>query len=472
MLESHYYVPNMCKFTQNKHKIGEMEIKRNIIHTLKRWKEKDQRKPLVIKGARQVGKTWVMRKFGELFFDYVAEFNFDKISELAVIFDKTGDAKRILKELELFTSVPIIPGKTLIIFDEIQESSGAFNSLKYFCEDAPEFHIVAAGSTLGISIRRKKMPVPVGKIEMVELRPVTFREFLILSDEKTYNHVENISHIEALPEIVFNRLNEEYRRYLISGGMPEAILTVLEGKGMGILEAVLGNILNLYTLDFARYADPIQTARIHNLWGSLPSQLAKENRKFLYKVVKTGARAREYEDALLWLEEAGLVHRVFCVTKPAIPLSASRDISAFKLYALDCGILRRLSGLNPEIILQGHIGFTEFKGALAENAVLQSLICQFDRVPYYWTSEHKAEVDFLLQTSTLVIPVEVKSESRVSGKSLAVYNARFNPAARIRFSANNLSQRDGLINIPVSMVDWVKRIFDIVSNQDSIQKAH
>ena len=309
-------------------------------------------------------------------------------------------------------------------------------------------------------------------VTMVELRPVTFREFLILSDEKTYNHVENISHIEALPEIVFNRLNEEYRRYLISGGMPEAVLAVLEGKGMGILEGVLGNILNLYTLDFARYADPIQAARIHNLWGSLPSQLAKENRKFLYKVVKTGARAREYEDALLWLEEAGLVHRVFCVTKPAIPLSAYRDISAFKIYALDCGILRRLSGLNPEIILQGHIGFTEFKRALAENAVLQSLICQFDRVPYYWTSEHKAEVDFLLQTSTSVIPVEVKSESRVSGKSLAVYNARFNPAARIRFSANNLSQRDGLINIPVSMVDWVKRIFEIGSNQGSIQKTH
>ena len=438
-----------------------MEIERDIINSLHSWKVKDNRKPLVIKGARQVGKTWVIRKFGKDSFDYVAEFNFDKTSELAGIFEKTKDVKRILQELELFTDVPILPGKTLIIFDEIQECSGAFNSLKYFCEDAPQFHVIAAGSTLGVAIKRKNMPVPVGKVEIIELRPVSFREFLHRSDESIYNYIENIYRLEALPDIIFNRLNEEYRRYMISGGMPEAVVAMLNGRGMGSLETVLQDILNLYTLDFARYADPVQTARINNLWNSLPSQLAKENRKFIYKVVKTGARAREYEGALLWLEEAGLVYRVYCVTKPAIPLSAYRDISAFKLYAFDCGILRRLSGLTPEIILSGHIGFTEFKGAIAENAVLQSLVCQFNVTPYYWSSEHSAEVDFLVQTSSSIIPVEVKSESRVSGKSLTVYNSKYKPIARIRFSANNLSHRGGLINIPVSLADWTKKIIEI-----------
>ena len=425
------------------------------------WKDKENRKPLIIKGTRQVGKTWVMRKFGRDFFEHVAEFNFDKTSELAGIFERTKEAGRILKELGLFTDVPIIPGKTLIVFDEIQECSGAFNSLKYFCEDAPEYHIIAAGSMLGVSIRRKHMPVPVGKVEILELRPVSFREFLHRADRKIYNYVEHISRVEALPDIVYNRLTEEYKRYVICGGMPEAVVAMLNGRGMGVLEEVLQNILNLFTLDFSRYANPVQTARINNLWSSLPSQLAKENRKFIYKVVKTGARAREYEDALLWLEEAGLVYRVFSVTKPAMPLSAYRDISAFKLYAFDCGILRRLSGLSPEIILSGHLGFTEFKGAITENSILQSLVCQFNAVPYYWTSEHRAEVDFLVQTSSRIIPAEVKSESRVSGKSLAVYSAKYNPAIRIRYSANNLGQRDGLINIPVSLADWTKRIIEM-----------
>ncbi len=438
-----------------------MEIKRDIIKTLVYWKTKDDRKPLIIKGARQVGKTWVMRKFGEEFFQYVAEFNFDKTAELAGIFEKTKDVVRILKELELFTDVPIIPGKTLIIFDEIQECNGAFNSLKYFCEDAPEYHLIGAGSTLGVAIRRKNMPVPVGKVEIVELRPVSFREFLHQSDEKTWNYVENITLIESLPEIIYSRLSEEYKRYMISGGMPEAAVAMLKGTGMNMLEAVLQNILNLYTLDFSRYVSPVQSARINNLWSSLPSQLAKENRKFIYKVVKTGARAREYEDALLWLEEAGLVYRVFSVTKPAVPLTAYRDIASFKLYAFDCGLLRRLSGLAPEIILSGHSGFTEFKGAVAENAVLQSLICQFNEIPYYWVSEYKAEVDFLVQNISGIIPVEVKSSTRVSGKSLAAYAAKYNPAARIRFSMNNLGHRDGLINIPVSMADWTGRILEI-----------
>ncbi len=440
-----------------------MKIKRDIIHVFKRWKIGRNRKPILLIGSRQTGKTWVMREFGKQCFEYTAEFNFDKTAELFEIFERTKDVKRILNDLALFTDVPIVPGKTLIIFDEIQECNEAFNSLKYFCEDAPEYHIIAAGSLLGVAIKKKKMSVPVGKVEILNMRPISFKEFLQQADEKIYNFVENISQIEPLPEIVFNRLYEEYRRYLICGGMPEAVVSLLGNKGMGVVENVLQNILDLYTLDFSKYADSVNIARINNIWNSLPSQLAKENKKFIYKAVKTGARAREYEDALLWLEEAGLVNRVFCVTKPAIPLSAYKDITSFKLYAFDCGVLRRLSKLSPEIILSGHLGFTEFKGALAENAVLQSLLLQFDEKPFYWTSENKAEIDFLVQTTSLIIPIEVKLESRVSGKSLSVYNTKFAPEIRIRFSTNNLKHEKGLINIPSFLADWTHKFIDIIS---------
>jgi len=438
-----------------------MRISRDILVDLESWKTSDNRKPLVLQGARQTGKTWVMREFGQKNYEYVAEFNFDKISELSEIFEKTKDVKRILNELSLFTHVPILPGKTLIVFDEIQECSEAFNSLKYFCEDAPEYHVVSAGSLLGVALKKKRMSAPVGKVDILHMHPVSFREFLRTADDSIFSFVENISEIQPLPEIVFNRLQEEYKRYMLCGGMPEVLVSLLSNRGLEQIEDILQNIIDLYTLDFAKYSGAADIVRINNLWNSLPSQLAKENRKFIYKVVKSGARAREYEDALLWLEEAGLVYRVFNVSKPGIPLSAYRDISAFKLYAFDCGVLRRLAKLSPEIILTGQLGFIEFKGAIAENAILQSLIPQFDELPHYWTSENRAEIDFILQTPLGVIPVEVKSEKRVSGKSLSVFNSKFAPPLRIRFSANNLKQEQGLINIPNYLADWVHRIIEL-----------
>ncbi len=437
-----------------------MKIQRDIIQKLKQWQDKKTRKPLVLKGARQTGKTWVMREFGKACFAHTAEFNFDRTAELADIFEKTKDVKRILNELALFSNAPLIPGKTLIIFDEIQECNGALNSLKYFCEDTPEYHIIAAGSLLGVSVKKKKMSVPVGKVEILNMRPISFKEFLHHVDKKISHYVEEISRIEPLPAIVFNRLHEEYKRYQISGGMPEAIVSLLDNMGMEKVEDVLQNILNLYTLDFSKYADAVQIARINNIWNSLPSQLSKENRKFIYKVVKTGARAREYEDALLWLEEAGLVYRVYNVSKPGIPLSAYRDVSSFKLYAFDCAILRRLAKLSPQIILSGHLGFTEFKGALAENTILQSIEPQFDENPYYWTSGNKAEIDFLIQTPSQIIPTEVKSDKRLSGKSLSIYNKKFAPEIRVRFSLNNLHHENGLINIPLFLADWLKKIIE------------
>lgn len=439
-----------------------MKIERDLLTNLERWKNSNYRKPLLLQGARQTGKTWTMREFGRRNFECVAEFNFDKTSELSEIFEQTKDVKRILATLALFTDVPLIPGKTLIIFDEIQECSEAFNSLKYFHEDASEYHIIAAGSLLGVALRKKKMPAPVGKVDVMHMRPLTFREFIRHVDQKVFSFIENLTDLQPLPEIVYNRLQEEYKRYLVCGGMPEALVSLLENRGMDSIETVLQNIIDFYTLDFAKYSGAVEVARINNLWNSLPSQLAKENRKFIYKVIKDGARAREYEDALLWLEEAGLVFRIYNLTKPGIPISAYRDISAFKLYAFDCGILRRLARLSPAMMLSVHMGHTGFKGAVAENAVLQSLVCQLDEIPHYWTSGNMAEVDFILQTPGGIVPAEVKSESRVSGKSLSVYHSRFAPPLRIRYSMNNLKFDHGLMNIPVFLADWTTRLMTMV----------
>lgn len=438
-----------------------MNIQRDILDHLQLWKDDENRKPILLKGARQTGKTWIMKEFGRAYFDHVAEFNFDKVVELNSIFEKTKDVKRILKELALYTDVPIEPGKTLIIFDEIQMSEGALNSLKYFHEDAPDYHIIAAGSLLGVAIRKKNMSVPVGKVQVIKMYPITFKEFLRVTDERTFQFVANLNRIEALPEIILSKLNLEYKRYLVCGGMPEAVVALLENKGMQVVEDILQNILDLYTLDFSKYAEPYEIPRIKGLWNSLPSQLAKENRKFLYRVVRSGARAREYEDALLWLEEAGLTYRVFNISKPGIPLSAYRDLSAFKLYACDCGLLRRLARLSPESVLSGSSGYTEFKGALTENAILQSLIAQYDETQYYWSSGNKAEVDFVLQLKDDVIPIEVKSETRVSGKSLSVYSSKYNPPCRVRFSTNNLKINDGLLSCPIPLTDWLHKLLQV-----------
>lgn len=443
-----------------------MKIRRELLEDLHNWKESKDRKPILLKGARQTGKTWIMKEFGKECFDYVADFNFDRDIELNSIFEKTKATDRIVKELSLYTNVPILPGKTLIIFDEIQMSEGALNSLKYFCEDAPEYHVIAAGSLLGVAIRQKNMSVPVGKVEILHLYPVSFREFLHTSDERSWRYINQLKSIEPLPEIIHHRLELEYKRYLVTGGMPEAITTLLENKGMLKVDEVLQHILDLYQLDFSRYASPVEIPRINSLWNSLPSQLAKENRKFIYRIVRSGARAREYEDGLLWLEEAGLIYRIFNVSKPAIPLSGYQDLSAFKIYACDCGLLRRLAKLSPEVIMNSNVGFTEFKGALTENFVLQSLMLQNDAKPFYWSSGNKAKVDFIWQMDSGVVPIEVKSETRISGKSLSVYSKQFKPPVRVRISMNNLRENDGLLSCPIPLSDWLRQIMGVMKTKE------
>ena len=435
-----------------------MEIERDIINLFKAWKEAPDRKPILLKGARQIGKTWAMESFGKECFKYCVKFDFDRQPELKSLFEITKDPKRLIKELTLYCEQPIIAGETLVIFDEIQESEEAFNSLKYFCDEAPQYHIIAAGSLLGVAVKKRKMTVPVGKVRIINMFPVTFKEFLRASDVRTYEYINSLDEIRHLPEIIMNKLRTEYRRYQVSGGMPEAIVSLLEDKGVGEVESTLQGILDLYELDFAKYAEPREIPRIHAVWHSLPAQLSKENRKFVWKVIKTGARSKDYEDALLWLEDAGMIHRIFSISKPGMPLSAYEETDAFKVYACDCGLLRRLAHLPATVVTDPIANYTEFKGAMAENAVLQSIMPLLDdQKPYYWTSPGTAEVEFVIQWDDEIIPVEVKAENNISGNSLAVYTKKYSPRYRMRFSMLNLQYNDRMLSSPAPLAGWMDK---------------
>jgi hypothetical protein len=448
-----------------------MEIYRDIIDEFIHWKDAPNRKPILLKGARQIGKTWAIETFGRTCFDYYAKFDFDRQPELKAIFKVTKEPERLLKELALYCSVPIVAGKTLIIFDEIQECEEALNALKYFCEDAPQYHVIAAGSLLGVAVKRKRMAVPVGKVNVMRMYPITFKEFLRAADLQTFEFVNQLSEIRQLPEIILNKLRTEYRRYQVCGGMPEAVVALLDNKGITAVDYALQNILDLYELDFSKYAEPMEIPRIHAIWHSLPTQLAKENRKFIYKVVRSGARSKDYEDALMWLEDAGIIHRVYNISKPGMPLSAYTSTEAFKVYACDCGLLRRLANLPAAVILDPTANYTEFKGALAENIVLQSLMPMLgNQVPVYWTSSATAEVEFVIQVGTAIIPIEVKAEGNISGNSLAVYTKKYNPEIRIRFSMLNLQFNGGLLSCPSPLAGWLPQLLPIESEGEAIKR--
>ncbi len=440
-----------------------MRIERDIINDFKQWKDAPDRKPILLKGARQIGKTWAMEAFGEECFDYCVKFDFYRQPELKSVFQITKSPDRLIKELTLYCEQPIVPGRTLMIFDEIHECEEALNSLKYFCEDAPQYHIIAAGSLLGVAVKKRKMTVPVGKVKVMKMYPITFKEFLHTSDPQTFEYINILDEIHHLPEIILNKLRTEYRRYQVSGGMPEAVVALLENKGVGTVEATLQDILDLYELDFAKYAEPREIPRIHAIWHSLPAQLSKENRKFIFRVVRSGARSKDYEDALLWLEDAGMIYRVYNISKPGMPLSAYQETHAFKVYAFDCGLLRRLAHLPATAITDPIANYTEFKGAMAENAILQSVMPLLDNQrPCYWTSEGKAEVEFVIQFGEQIIPIEVKAENNISGNSLSEYNKKYAPAHRIRFSMQNLQYNGGLLSCPSPLAGWMDKLFTMM----------
>jgi uncharacterized protein len=434
-----------------------MEIKRRILQKLITWKADKNRKPLVLQGARQVGKTYLLKHFGASEFESFAYFNFDEQPELNQFFTGTKDVKRILGNLSLVNGSPILPQKTLIIFDEIQESNDALNSLKYFQENAPEYAIAGAGSLLGVAMSRGAS-FPVGKVDFLQINPLTFSEFLSVADPKLHDFLESIDRVEPIPDIFFNPLLDKLKMYFISGGMPEAAVTLLGEQHVDKTQVVLQNIINAYSLDFSKHVANKDVPKINYLWSSIPSQLSRDNKKFLYQAVKEGARAREYEEALLWLVHAGLVYRINRSTKPGLPIAAYDDLTAFKLYLVDIGLLRRLSALDPIAIKEGNRLFTEFKGALTENYVLQHLITHFEVAPRYWTSQYQAEIDFLIQFKNDIIPVEVKSDENVRSKSLKAYADRYMPPICIRYSLRNLKKDGDLLNIPLFMIDYTERL--------------
>lgn len=442
-----------------------MEIARDIINQFVAWKKAPVRKPILLKGARQIGKTWAMETFGKECFKYCVKFDFDRQQELKSVFQTSKDPKRLIKELTLYCDQPIIAGETLMIFDEIQECEEALNSLKYFCDEASDYHVIAAGSLLGVAVKKRKMTVPVGKVRIIDMYPITFKEFLRASDADTYYYLESLDEIRHLPEIIMNKLRTEYRRYQVSGGMPEAVVALLENQGVRAVEAALQDILDLYELDFAKYAEPREIPRIHAIWHSLPAQLSKENRKFIYKVIKTGARSKDYEDALMWLEDAGMIHRIFSISKPGMPISAYEETDAFKVYACDCGLLRRLAHLPATVVTDPIANYTEFKGAMAENAVLQSMVPLLDgQKPYYWTSSGTAEVEFVIQWNDKIIPIEVKAEDNISGNSLSVYTKNYAPRYRMRFSMLNLQYNCGLLSCPAPLVGWLDKWMRLITD--------
>ena len=440
-----------------------MRIEREIINKFKAWKDAPDRKPILLRGARQIGKTWAMETFGKECFKYCVKFDFDRQQELKSVFQVSKDPKRLIKELTLFCEQPIIAGETLMIFDEIQECEEALNSLKYFREEAPQYHIIAAGSLLGVAVKKRKMTVPVGQVKIIDMYPITYKEFLRASDEQTYEYIDSLDEIRHLPEIIMNKLRTEYRRYQVSGGMPESVVALLEDKGIGEVESALQDILDLYELDFAKYAEPREIPRIHAIWHSLPAQLSKENRKFIYKVIKSGARSKDYEDALMWLEDAGMIHRVFSLSKPGMPLSAYEESDAFKVYACDTGLLRRLAHLPATVVTDPIANYTEFKGAMAENAVLQSIMpLMDDQKPYYWTSPGTAEIEFVIQWGDEIIPIEVKAEENISGSSLSVYNKTYKPHYRMRYSMLNLQYNSGLLSSPSPLAGWLDKWMSLI----------
>jgi predicted AAA+ superfamily ATPase len=424
-------------------------VKRDLEARLREWKSSDRRKPLVLRGARQVGKTWLLRSFGASDYDAVAYFNFEENRSLDQLLQGPIEPKRLLQMLSLAVGTPIVPGKTLIVFDEVQESNRALNALKYFQEEANEYHIAAAGSLLGVSLSRPAS-FPVGKVDFLDVHPMSFFEFLDAAGESGLRTMlEEIRLIEPVPDVLHERLIELLKIYYLTGGMPEPLATYLETNDVRRMRKAQAAILTSYQLDFAKHAPNVDIPRIMDVWRSIPAQLARENRKFMYRSVNERARSRDHGSALSWLEEARLILRAFRVSAPRHPLASYADRSTFKVYLLDVGLLGALSDLSPDILLNGDRLFTEFHGALVENYVAQQIAATSDRGLFYWSSQGTAEVDFLGPTESGVFPLEVKAGISLKSKSLLSYDAKFSPPLLSRASLRNLRLDGRILNYPL-----------------------
>lgn len=431
-------------------------MERALLADLIKWKEKPNRKPLILKGVRQCGKTYLLKAFGERQYDSFAYFNFEETEALKTVFEKDYDTNRILFELGLFAGKTIEAGKTLVILDEIQECGRAITAMKYFCENAPEYHIVCAGSLLGIALQ-KQLSFPVGKVDFLTLYPMNFSEFLrAVGSSQLADYVGAFKKGDALPEVIAEKLTTFLRQYYMTGGMPEVVDAWCRTKSIEEVESVQQAIINSYELDFAKHAPAKDFPKLSAIWRSIPEQLAKENTKFIFSHVKKGWRSKDLEDALEWLIGAGLVYKVCKIEKPFIPLSAYADDTAFKLYMADVGILRKLSKLPYEVILDATPTYREFKGSLTENYVLCELLGAVDDTAYYWSSGNTAEVDFVVQCGKEIVPIEVKSEKNVKARSLVEYRKKYEPTYAVKTSMRSETDGEEVLNIPLYMIASLK----------------
>lgn len=429
-------------------------MQRKALTQLLEWKNSQRRKPLILKGARQVGKTWLMKEFGRLNYEKTFYFSFEKEEELSDIFEKNKEPLRIIEQLGTIYNDKIEPEKHLIIFDEIQECPKALNSLKYFNEEANEYHIIAAGSLLG-TLLAEPMSYPVGKVNLLNVYPMDFEEFLGAVHPELLKYIEE-TRPEDIIEIQHTKLIEQYHNYLIVGGMPECVSSWVNEKNSGTVAQIQKELINIYENDFAKHNKKVNTARILLVFRSLVSQLSKENEKFVYGCVKQGARAREFEEAIEWLVSSGIVLRTYDVTKPEHPLKAFEDLSSFKLFFFDTGLLKFAAGIsNKDIILD--TGF-QFKGPLTENYCLQQLIPQFEVNPHYYSPAQNYEVDFLLQNESDIIPVECKAGKNTVSVSFKRYRKEQKPKLAIRFSEFPYKKQDDMINLPLYLAGQISRL--------------
>ena len=442
-------------------------MERRVLTSMEEWRNSPTRKPLLLDGIRQVGKTWALKEFGRRAYDNLAYFPLDRDPDARQLFENTKDPYRLVRQLSLLTRQPINPATTLLVIDEIQRCGPALESLKYFCEEAPEYHVAAAGSLLRVSMSGTSYPV--GKVDTLAVRPMTFSEFLAAAGEQDFlDYLTGIDALIPIPDVFFNRILELFREYLATGGMPEPLNRWLVTGDISRTDDALREILLAYERDFAKHAPAQIVPKIRLVWQSLPSQLARENKKFLYKTVKPGARAREYEDAIQWIVDAGLAEKIYRSTGPGIPVAAYDEVDAFKLYLPDVGLLRRQANLPSSVVVRGNELFTEFKGSLAENYILQALECVYEGQPRYWAEDNpRHEVDFLVQHGTKVIPIEVKSGTSVKSTSMKAYRRKFQEKVPIsvRFSLRNLRLDGDVLCIPLFMADWTDKLIDLALAQ-------
>ena len=432
---------------------------RFALEKLKQWKEKKNRKPLIIRGARQVGKTWLMKEFGRTCFKKMAYVNFDSNTRMRQVFEGDINIERLILAISAETGVSIDSRDTLLIFDEVQEVPKALTALKYFCEEASEYAIVAAGSLLGVAMH-KGTSFPVGKVDFMDLYPLSFREFLCALGEMRFAEILDSSDTDMVT-MFKSKYIDRLREYYFVGGMPEVVQSYLDSKDFNQVREIQKNLLNYYQQDFSKHAEATLVSRLNLVWNSIPMQLAKENKKYIYGQVREGARAKDFELAIQWLMDCGLIHKVQRIKKPGLPLKAYLDLDAFKIYLLDIGLLMAMVDLDARVIIDGNRIFTEFKGALTEQYVLQQLIADLGIEAYYYSTEKSSgEIDFLLQGKSSILPLEVKAEENLRAKSLKAFCEKYHPACAVRTSMSDYREQEWMTNIPLYNICRIKKYLD------------